>query len=58
MATHAKGTFEVKVTPQAQEENVGVPTVTRLSLDKQYHGELEASIADGKHSYEFEYSLA
>lgn len=43
MATHARGTFEVKVTPQAQEENVGDPTVNRLSLDKQFHGDLQAS---------------
>ena len=42
MATQAKGTFEVKVTPLAQEENVGDPTVGRLSLDKQFHGDLEA----------------
>jgi len=43
MATHASGTFEVKVTPQAQQENIGDPTVGRLSLDKQFHGDLEAS---------------
>ena len=40
---HASGTFEVKVTPQAAEENVGDPTVGRLSLDKQFHGDLEGT---------------
>lgn len=36
----AKGTFEVKVTPLAAEENVGDPTIGRLSLDKQFSGDL------------------
>ena len=39
---HATGTFEVKVKPQT-DENVGDPTVGRMSLDKQFHGDLEAS---------------
>jgi Protein of unknown function (DUF3224) len=44
MAAHATGTFDVKVTPQtpgnqeAQTANIG-----RLSLDKQFHGDLDAS---------------
>ena len=40
---HASGTFDVKVNPQAAEENVGDPTVGRLALDKQFHGDLEAT---------------
>jgi len=40
--SHASGTFEVKVTPQAPDEN-GEPTVGRLSLDKQFHGDLEGT---------------
>jgi Protein of unknown function (DUF3224) len=36
----AKGTFEVKVTPMPAEENVGDPTITRLSLDKTWSGDL------------------
>lgn len=40
MATHASGTFEVKLTPQ--EDKVGDPTVGRMSIDKQFHGDLEA----------------
>lgn len=39
---HATGTFDVKVKPQT-DENVGDPTVGRMSLDKQFHGDLEAS---------------
>ncbi|MBC7898471.1 MAG: DUF3224 domain-containing protein [Saprospiraceae bacterium] len=40
MSKIAKGTFEVKVTPQPAEENVGDPTIGRLSLDKQFTGNL------------------
>lgn len=43
MTKHASGTFEVKMTPQAPEDNVGDPTVGRMSLDKQFHGDLEAT---------------
>ncbi len=39
----ATGTFEVKVTPIAAEENVGDPTIGRLSLDKQFSGALTAT---------------
>jgi hypothetical protein len=39
---HATGTFEVKVQPQT-DENIGDPTVGRMSLDKQFHGDLEAT---------------
>jgi hypothetical protein len=40
MATHANGTFEVKLIPQ--EDKAGDPTVGRMSIDKQFHGDLEA----------------
>lgn len=40
MTKLAKGTFEVKVTPLAAEENVGDPTISRLSLDKTFSGDL------------------
>ena len=43
MTTHANGPFEVKVTPQSTDEQVGAATLGRLSLDKQYHGDLEAT---------------
>lgn len=39
----AKGTFEVKVTPLAAEENVGDPTIGRLALEKQFSGDLSGN---------------
>lgn len=39
----AKGTFEVKVIPMAAEENVGDPTIGRLSLEKQFSGDLSGT---------------
>lgn len=43
MTKHASGTFTVKLAPQAPEENVGDPTVGRMSIDKQFIGDLEAT---------------
>jgi hypothetical protein len=43
MTKHASGTFEVKLTPQTQDEHVGDPTVGRMSIDKQFQGDLEAA---------------
>lgn len=40
---HASGTFDVKMSPQAPEANVGDPTVGRMALDKQFHGDIEAT---------------
>lgn len=40
MTTHASGTFDVKMAPQASEEGA---TVGRFSLDKQFHGDLEGT---------------
>jgi hypothetical protein len=37
--THAAGPFEVKTTPQ--DDKVGDPTLGRLLLEKQYHGDFE-----------------
>jgi hypothetical protein len=42
MALHAKGTFDVKVAPVAEDKAEG-STLGRYSLDKQYHGDLEAT---------------
>jgi hypothetical protein len=42
MSFHAKGPFDVKGEPQT-DEKVGDPTIGRMSLDKQYHGDLEAT---------------
>ena len=39
MSTHATGTFEVKLVPQpAGEDSLG-----RMTIDKQFHGDLEAT---------------
>jgi Protein of unknown function (DUF3224) len=43
LSKHAEGTFEVKLTPQPAEDQVGDPTVGRLALHKQFHGDLEAT---------------
>ncbi len=39
---HASGTFEVKLNPQV-DDKVGDPTVNRMSIDKQFHDDLEAT---------------
>jgi Protein of unknown function (DUF3224) len=39
---HANGTFEVKMMPQA-DENISDPTIGRMSLDKQFQGDLDAT---------------
>jgi len=39
---HASGTFEVKLNPQV-DEKVGDPTVSRMSIDKEFHGDLEGT---------------
>ena len=38
---HARGPFEVKLTPQTDAS--GEPTVGRMSIDKQFHGDLEGT---------------
>jgi Protein of unknown function (DUF3224) len=43
MTTHASGTFDVKLNPQPAVENIGDPTVGRLSIDKRFSGDLEAT---------------
>jgi hypothetical protein len=42
MTLHAKGTFDVKVAPVAEDKAEG-STLGRYSLDKHYHGDLEAT---------------
>lgn len=39
---HASGTFDVKVTPQT-DENPFEPAIGRMTIDKQYHGPLEGT---------------
>jgi uncharacterized protein DUF3224 len=43
MATRASGTFEVKLTPQAQVEGAGDPSVGRMAIDKRFRGDLDAT---------------
>jgi Protein of unknown function (DUF3224) len=43
VSKHASGTFDVKVIPQPGDEKVGDPTVGRLSIDKEFHGDLEGT---------------
>ena len=43
MTNHARGSFEVKLNPQAPEDGVGDPTVGRMAIDKQFRGDLEAT---------------
>ena len=40
---HAVGTFEVKVTPAAVDDNAGDAALGRMLLDKQFHGDLEGT---------------
>lgn len=42
MSKHATGAFDVKMAPQSEDKGDG-STLSRLSLDKQYHGDLEAT---------------
>lgn len=42
VAEHAKGTFEVKTTPQPPEDKDD-PNLGRYSLDKKFHGDLEGT---------------
>ena len=43
MATHATGTFEVKLTPQPPEDKAEGSTLGRMSGEKQFHGDLEGT---------------
>ncbi len=40
---HASGTFEVKMTPQPAQQDVGDASVGRMALDKRYRGDLDAT---------------
>ena len=40
---HARGTFEIKRAPQSMAHHVDGSRLARFSLDKNYHGELEAT---------------
>jgi flagellar basal body rod protein FlgG len=42
MMKHARGTFEVKLTPRTDEQ-AGDPTVGRMSIEKEFQGDLKAT---------------
>ena len=42
MTSHASGTFDVKITPQSAQDNVGDPAIGRMALDKEFRGDLQA----------------
>lgn len=42
MTTHASGSFEIKLTPKAEDDPSEDPSLGRMSIDKQFHGDLEA----------------
>ena len=42
MTDHIHGTFEVTLAAQPHVESVGDPNIARMSLDKRFHGALEA----------------
>ncbi|HZN11286.1 MAG TPA: DUF3224 domain-containing protein [Blastocatellia bacterium] len=43
MTIRASGTFEVKISPQASDDHAEGVALGRMSLDKQFHGDLEAT---------------
>jgi hypothetical protein len=43
MAAHATGTFEVKLIPQPSDDKAEGSTLGRMTIDKQFHGDLEAT---------------
>jgi len=40
---HARGTFDVKLTPQGEDDKRDGATTGRMTADKQYHGDLEGT---------------
>ena len=43
MPSHATGTFEVRLVPQPPEDKADGSTLARMSIDKQFHGDLEGT---------------
>ena len=43
MSTHASGAFDVKVVPAAPEDKAEGSTLGRMTIDKQFHGDLEGT---------------
>lgn len=45
MTLHAHGTFEVTLTPQPMHTTTGGATLSRMTIDKYFHGDLDAQSA-------------
>ena len=43
VATHANGTFEVKLEPLAADDKAEGSTLSKMSIDKHFHGDLEGT---------------
>ena len=43
MTTVAKGSFEVKLTPQPADDNPAGVVIGRMALDKTFHGDIDAT---------------
>lgn len=43
MTKHARGTFEVKVTPEGQEDKAEGSCLGRMRLEKHFHGDLDGT---------------
>lgn len=43
MSTHATGAFEVKLTPQTSSEGAQDASLSRFTIDKQFHGAIEGT---------------
>jgi hypothetical protein len=43
VTTHATGTFEFKLVPQPSDDKTADTTLDRMTFDKQFHGDLEAT---------------
>ncbi len=43
MATRIHGTFDVKLSPRPPDDNAQDATLGRMSIDKQFHGDLDAT---------------
>lgn len=43
VTAHARGSFEVKLSPQGPQDGTGGSRLGRTSIDKQFHGDLEAT---------------
>jgi hypothetical protein len=43
MTAHASGTFDVKLSPQGQDDKAEGSSLGRMTIDKQFHGDLEGA---------------